>query len=436
MSEKTTSSNSVEEVDQHTADSYLYVLQCCNPTEYINSTNSDKIFHSLFNKYTPLPFSENEDKSDLTDETKPILLIPYFLGITLLQIPIENGEKRQEIRKDRLIKSKKYFQTFLDLILQFEQIPAEYINWILPYTSQNDDEEELSTEKLQKKKELEGLMSDRNIKILKMKAKMSLEKQLFNDLDGNIHNDLNLILHKWDKKNKEEDDNTKMEFQIKPLTFSLFIQFCVFDTLEQIGSIQREEEILTFALSNQSEEMMKRQFLMQQQMMRQQQIRSTNNNINNSQNTPNAIKVNSLQELLNQKNNIQSLGYGLHVLPNSNQQQGRTQPTSSKKGNNNISSSILRNSGVSGSNYLNKKDQLRNQVFGPYVPPPTKTIEEFAREEMENLRIREEKEKSQQKEKKEEDELNSDEEEEELKKKRNWDDWKDDNPKGSGNLKR
>lgn len=84
-------------------------------------------------------------------------------------------------------------------------------------------------------------------------------------------------------------------------------------------------------------------------------------------------------------------------------------------------------------NLDSQRQQVLNQVF-MNRNPPTKSLDEFAQEEMKKLQIQSDKEKQKKEEKKDSD----DEEEQDKKtmKDREFDDWKDWHPRGMGNMKK
>lgn len=73
------------------------------------------------------------------------------------------------------------------------------------------------------------------------------------------------------------------------------------------------------------------------------------------------------------------------------------------------------------------KQELREKVFGTGQTLPSMTVEEYLDYELANGKMAKEEEKK-------DDESESDDSDEELRK-REWDDWKDENPRGSGNMK-
>jgi hypothetical protein len=87
---------------------------------------------------------------------------------------------------------------------------------------------------------------------------------------------------------------------------------------------------------------------------------------------------------------------------------------------------------------MNARQEIVDRMFRPFNPP-TMSLEEYAEQEMKELKERTEKKKiiDEERKRKEAQKKDPDEEtEEELYEKRRWDDWKDDRVKGSGNLNR
>jgi hypothetical protein len=85
------------------------------------------------------------------------------------------------------------------------------------------------------------------------------------------------------------------------------------------------------------------------------------------------------------------------------------------------------------------REDLKNQVFQPGFGQPTMTLEEFGDKEFARMQIAEKQQAEMAALQKAEEDEGSDKDEASDKKTlkdRHWDDWKDDNPKGSGNTKR
>ena len=78
-----------------------------------------------------------------------------------------------------------------------------------------------------------------------------------------------------------------------------------------------------------------------------------------------------------------------------------------------------------------QRDKLKEKVFGTGQILPSMTVEEYLDYELANGKMMKDEVKDKPKDNEDEDELNEDEELE----KRQWDDWKDENPKGAGNMK-
>ena len=78
-----------------------------------------------------------------------------------------------------------------------------------------------------------------------------------------------------------------------------------------------------------------------------------------------------------------------------------------------------------------QRDKLKEKVFGTGQVLPSMTVEEYLDYELANGKMMKDEVKDKPKDNEDEDELNEDEELE----KRQWDDWKDENPKGAGNMK-
>nr|CAG4712343.1 unnamed protein product [Naegleria fowleri] len=440
MSSSTSSSGSISNTTNNfsMAENYLHFLTSVNPTDYICTSERASQIVKLFSEhYLPLPFSSNEDKSDLTEETTLVLLVPYFIGLATLQIRQERNpnqpfdmEAHKKVRTVQLKQAKQQFISFLNLVVQYEQVNDEYLSWVLPFTMQDDEEEELQQVK-KKQDEFQKLMSDRNQMILRMKSKTFLENNLFSNCeslsDMEISNLLNDRTTEESTTELSNDHKLKVSDKIKKrmLPIREYIQFCVLDTIEQLSSINREEQMLAAAASQ----------------AQQQPTRGSNTGMRPSQQGSGSgiahLKATSINDILSNRSQLSQMGYNMVLLPSASGSQ--KQP---KQGYNNyLPRSTVGSQGVAssafGSYNTNRtvRENMKDKVFGSYVPPPTMSIEEFARIEMEELHQRHEREKqqAQQQKKKEEDETEED--EEELKKKRAWDDWKDDNVKGSGNLR-
>lgn len=80
---------------------------------------------------------------------------------------------------------------------------------------------------------------------------------------------------------------------------------------------------------------------------------------------------------------------------------------------------------------ITTKSQLRNRVFGTGQVLPSMTVEEYLDYELANGKMMKEEVKDVNK----ESDYESDEDDEAQLEKRRWDDWKDENPKGAGNMK-
>ncbi|KAG5418765.1 TAP42 [Candida metapsilosis] len=80
---------------------------------------------------------------------------------------------------------------------------------------------------------------------------------------------------------------------------------------------------------------------------------------------------------------------------------------------------------------ITSKSQLRNRVFGTGQVLPSMTVEEYLDYELANGKMM----KEEVKDVKQDSDYESDEDDEAQLEKRRWDDWKDENPKGAGNMK-
>lgn len=422
------------------ADSYLHLLITVNPTDFINSSDRAAKIIKLFSEhYLPLPFSLNEDKSDLTEETKLILMVPYFIGLSTLQIQIPREpnkpidmEQHRMIRSMQLKQAKMQFVTFLKLVTQYEQLSDEYLSWVMPIVSDYDldeEDEELlnSASRLQKSIDpFQKLMHDRNQMVLRLRAKNLLEKNLFENVESLDDGEVSRLTKVRTNTDDEPSQSGQDDLKRKALSFELYIQYCALDSLEQLTSIQREEEMFTM-------------FSAQKQQQPQPQTPQTNQPSRGISH----VKATSLNDIMSNRSNLSQMGYNMIVLPdsNSNKSAGR----GSTKGGNSLQKAAIAkatqqsfSSTVASSAFSsrNAREEMKNKVFGSYVPGPTVSLEEFARQEMHELHERQEREKQheqQNQQKKQDDEKEED--EQELKKKRAWDDWKDDHVKGSGNMR-
>jgi len=81
------------------------------------------------------------------------------------------------------------------------------------------------------------------------------------------------------------------------------------------------------------------------------------------------------------------------------------------------------------------RTERQAQVFQPSWNQPTMSLQEYAEMEMKMAEEREERGRAAERKRKEKEENETEEErdEREAMEKRKWDNWKDDNPKGSGN---
>ncbi|KAG2370691.1 hypothetical protein C9374_008962 [Naegleria lovaniensis] len=434
MSSSTSSSSSGNNMSSYSsADNYLHLLTSVNPTDFICTSERASQIVKLFSEhYLPLPFSSNEDKSDLTEETTLILLVPYFIGLATLQIRQERSpnqpfdmEAHKRIRTIQLKQAKQQFIHFLNLVVQYEQLNDEYLSWVLPFTMHDDDEEELQQVK-KKQDEFQKLMSDRNQMILRMKSKTFLENNLFLNCEALSDMEIsNLLTEQTDEITNEHKHQVSDKIKKRMLPIREYIQFCVLDTIEQLSSINREEQML--AATSQA----------------QQQLNRPSQQVNSSGSSGiSHLKATSINDILSNRSQLSQMGYNMVLLPNASSDKAQKQH---KQGNNYLQRTAASNSASQGvassafSSYNTQRtirENMKDKVFGSYVPPPTMSIEEFARQEMEELHQRHEREKlqaQQQTKKKEDDETEED--EEELKKKRAWDDWKDDHVKGSGNMR-
>jgi immunoglobulin-binding protein 1 len=84
-------------------------------------------------------------------------------------------------------------------------------------------------------------------------------------------------------------------------------------------------------------------------------------------------------------------------------------------------------------NNLNQRDEILKQVFMKRNQP-TMSLDEFAEEEMKKIQINTEKEKAREKEARDNKGTEEEEEDKQTMKDREFDDWKDWNPKGMGNM--
>mmetsp|Transcript_1517 Transcript_1517/g.5194 ORF Transcript_1517/g.5194 Transcript_1517/m.5194 type:complete len:340 (-) Transcript_1517:38-1057(-) len=89
---------------------------------------------------------------------------------------------------------------------------------------------------------------------------------------------------------------------------------------------------------------------------------------------------------------------------------------------------------------LSYREQVKKDVFKPRSNGPTMSLEEYAQHEMQDAQERSERERACRQKEKEEHELIEQEDEDAWERKRKkdaaWDDWKDANPKGQGNMRK
>ncbi|EFC49923.1 predicted protein [Naegleria gruberi] len=415
--------------EQESPENYLYFLTTVNPTDFINTSERGSKIVKLFSEhFLPLPFSSNEDGSDLTEETTVILLVPYFIALGTLQIRQENTqpfnmELHQKNRKIQLKQANEYFCKFLNLALQYDQVNDDYLSWVLPHTMNRDDDEEEQVAKSTKKqdKAFEQLMNDRSQMVLRMKTKNALAQELFSNVEEMSELEISRLLS---SVSLGEDSSKKVSEQVKKKMLNIrdYINFCVLDTLENLASNSREEGMLNAVSARPS--------------MPQHPSQSYQQQSGSTSGQPiSHLKATSINDVLNNRGVLSQMGYNMILLPNNNG--GNTGNKSTSSGNS-LQKKALANQSIQ-SNIINNRttrEDIKSRVFGSYVPGPTVSLEEFARQECIDMHQREEKDKQfkqEQTQKKKDDE--EEEDEEELKKKRVWEDWKDDHVKGSGNMR-
>lgn len=327
-------------------------------------------------------FSSNETSLKEYDSNLwRFLLTSYYISHCFQNCSADMNDEpdltaRQQIRERFLKQALTHMKAFDDKMLQFKIIPnakMRIFNDNLNGGSNSDA--------------FEQMMNARDLKIQRMKIQKERSEQL-----KLIHDEVRHLTSRRDQNDQDVQKLVPLQRKFATLMFHQALDDCK----EQYAHIQQELQMIEMFIqrskdSHEQTRQQQRQMLSQQRAPSKQTFQNVKQ-LSRSDSTDRTIK------------HLESMGVRAINLEEQ----------------------------------TNQRQEIIDRMFAPFNPA-TKTLEEFAEEEMRNLHERQERTKQveDERKRKEAEKKDPDEEtDEEVQEKRNWDDWKDDNPKGAGNLKR
>jgi immunoglobulin-binding protein 1 len=328
-------------------------------------------------------FSSNEASlKEYDPQLWRLLLTSYYISYCFQNCNADMNEEpsiavRQQIREKFLNQALTHMRAFDEKMLQYKLIPDVKMRIF------NDDLQNSasSTDSFQQ------VMMSRDVKIQRMKITKERKEKL-----KELHDKLRTISRKSDISDSDKENIRPFQKQYATLMFHQSLDDCK----TEYPSIKQEIQMIKMFLERNNDPQLQQQ-RQRQQVLSQQQVPS--------------------QQTFQ---NVKKLSYS-----------DSTDQTVQK----------LANMGINAINIedrTNQRQEVVERMFRPFNPA-TMSLDEFAEQEMRDLFERQERQKVVDEERKRKDAEKKDPDddtEEELLEKRRWDDWKDDNPKGSGNLLR
>ena len=314
-------------------------------------------------------FSDNEEFSDIKTEDIKYMLISYYKS--------ELVQKVQTNRKNMLNFGLTFYGEFYKLLKNYNYLSKEQIKYYESLTKPDEDEEE----KKSKKPDMALLSMERQRKIEMYKYKKTLSEKI-------------------KKIEKEQEYDGNREYWVD------YLNLCIVKMYENIKMIKLEIESINYM---------------------EKAKKNPQNNV--PKQMPNDPKQKGKMEILQ----IKSPQDLMNLDPNNKLVKNLNFVTTSTN-----ESCVECYNNINGFQTLDQKivaqlpENIRNNVFRN--PNPTEmTMEEFAEMQMAHMKEHQEKQMEHEKNKSDDDSDKEEVSDKKTYKARDWDDWKDDHPKGSGN---
>lgn len=339
-------------------------------------------------------FSQNETSLKEYDaHLWRFLLTPYYLSLCFQNCHASPSEEpdaavRAQIREKYLNQSLVHMRVFDEKMFQFKIIPKASMRIFYQESLSDDgnDDESNASSSLKQQKDPFAL---RNEKLMKFKIEKERKEQLkllrraILDLTTSSRNELT------------EQDREKLTPLYKRYTTLMFHQ-ALDECKSSYPMLKQELEFVRLTKSRANDPM----YQMQQERVQQM----------NQQSVPSKQTFQNMKKLSQSDSTEQTIqklaGMGIQAINMEDR--------------------------------MNVKQEVIDRMFRPFNPP-TVSLEEFAEREVQDMHERSERQRRAEEENRRKQEAKKDPDEEtdeELLEKRRWDDWKDDNVKGAGNLNR
>jgi len=347
-------------------------------------------------------FSKNEDRDDLQTEDLKFLTIHFYLGLSRQKIKSNN---RMQLVKDSIDD----FNRFLNVCKRYKLLDNDSMSMLNEFDDRNSTSAATSGigDSARKKSVDPYEARTKKVEMFKKRQKLEqFEKDLFSKIEKS-------------KKSGIETEELERDYYFA-LVHRLFM-----DCFEHLQHSKEELSLLEYAEKNIDDEKLKD--------IRKMKDHQSGSNASGFVQVPLKTQQQALygrQQLDNQPVKVGNSG----LLTTTSSSVVVEPPLMSSSSNIGSSRMLL-----TPTNY-DVRQKILSEVFIDRNPP-TKSLEQFAKEEMERMKIQQDAEKNTLDSKKtllanskNEDLLKQ--LDEKTKKDREWDDWKDDHPKGMGNMKR
>lgn len=357
-------------------------------------------------------FSKNEELDDVKTKSLRYLLIDFYLGQLTMQLPVVDG---LEGRYKGLKRASAHLWVFMERCAQLKMV------------------KELSLKELRRAGEGGPRRMGRDVKIALYKRRQELQKRV-RSLEG--------VRRVARERGEEEDEDLERRWSL------LVLQEAVAAAKETISTAQQELSLLAPHVQRGRQE--------QRDALRMRSAGSSNASSRSSATAArpppppksgNGLKLTHVSRAPVKRGSMAARGFAASVGAfGGNTRGGNGVGVVQAYGSSRTRSSHLSalGEGVSGGSGLQvRRETLRNGVFQPDHLLPTMSLEEFARHETEDALRRQAKAKDAPKGPRRIEQLERDGDEDDARLvrhasyyDRDWDDWKDDNPKGAGVTRR
>ncbi|KAL0483912.1 immunoglobulin-binding protein [Acrasis kona] len=336
-------------------------------------------------------FSSNEELSEVPANHLKYLMIPYLMGCLFNKVQdINNPSNRIKHINQSISQHAKFIKDLYKYNL-VEKRDQDELNKLVKDDDQEQDDSTTSNTLSKRAPNLTSSMNDRDSKIDRLRRKVQVQKQL-----KAVEERKKALATSKDATSNTLDD-LEREYTLTLISHSIL------DSIDQIKLSLQEIDMLQFALKQNLGSM----------------LRAGNSRQEVPQNAPKPtmVKITGMdteQQRMGVVNDLQRKGISASLLP-------QPQPTAQDA----LANRVMRN--------YQERERIRQNVFGEFNPP-TAGLEEFVEQEMHDVHVREAKEKAAKEREAARDMESESEIDLETYKAREWDDWKDANPKGKGRL--